>query len=185
MIKNLVDALRDTAEKIEGIEFFRYSGADKINAQNNNETIQVWVEDDIFIQYLVEKDICKATINIDILDKKYQGDKSLDIHDNTMKVAIVLMKLIDFLYPGELSVYDYSLMTLSDYTDDELYGTRLTLYVLLPSPIDECNIDEYIDDLKEWKVQQDKELDVKVPKIDISTININPTKVFKNKNGKR
>lgn len=181
MIKNLVEALRDTAEKIEGIEFFSYNGADKINAQNNNETIQVWVEDDIYIQYLVGKDVCKATINIDILDKKYQDDESLDIHDNTNKIAIVLMKLIDYLYPGELSVYDYSLITLSDYTDDELYGTRLTLYVLLPSPINECNIDEWIDDMKEWKKKDEQELNVKVPKIDINNININPIKVNKNK----
>lgn len=183
MIKNVIDAIRDVCEKVEGIQFFSYNGADKINAQNNNETIQVWVEDDIFIQYLVDKDIIKATVNLDILDKRYQGDKSLDIHDNTITLAVVIMKLLHDLYQGEVYVYDYSMMTLSDYTDDELYGTRLTMYLILPSLIDVCNIDEWIDDIKEWKKKDEQELDVKVPKIDLNNINIKPIKV--NKNGKR
>lgn len=181
MIKNVIDAIKDTCEKIEGIQFFRYDGVDKINAQNNNETIQVWVEDDIYLQYLVTKDIVKATINIDILDKVYQDNSKLDVHNNTMSIAVVLMKLIDYLYEGELSVYDYSLVTLSNYSDDNLYGTRLTLYLLLPSLINECNIDEWIDDVKEWKKEEDKEIDIDAPKIDISNININPIKVKRNK----
>lgn len=181
MIKNLIDSIKEVAEHIDGVKFFRYEGQDKLNAQNNNHTIQVYVEDDIYTEYLVTKDLVKVTMHIDILDKVYQGDSIEQVHDNTYKIAIVMMKLIERTYPSQVSLYDYSLMTLSDYTDDELYGTRLTVYLLMPSPIDECNIDDFINELNKYEEIEDKEIDIKAPQVDIDNININPIKVPKNK----
>ena len=57
MIKNLVEAIKEQARHIKNVKFFKYDGADLINAQNNNETIQIWVEDDIFSVYIVTKDL--------------------------------------------------------------------------------------------------------------------------------
>lgn len=181
MIKNLIDAIKEVAEHIDGVKFFRYDGRDKQNAQNNNKTIQIWVEDDIYTEYLITRDVVKTTIHIDILDKVYQGDIIEEVHNNTFNIAIVLMKLIEKVYPSQVSLVDYSLMTLSDYTDDELYGCRLTVYLIMPSPIDECNIDDFLNELNKYEEEEDNEIDIKAPKIDISNININPIKIPKNK----
>lgn len=180
MIKFLVDSIKEVAEHIKGVQFFNYSGVDKINAQNNNHTIQLWVEDDIYTEYLVTKDIVKMTVNIDILDKLYQGDLKQDVHDNTYKIGVVLLKLLESSFQDKISINDYSIMTLSDYSDDELYGVRLTISLFMPSPITVCNIDDYIDELNKYYKQEENQITIDTPKIDISNININPIKVKKN-----
>ena len=69
MIKELVLAIKEKAEHIKNVKFFKYEGADLINSQNNNEPIQIWIEDDVFIEYIVTKDLIKVQLNIDILEK--------------------------------------------------------------------------------------------------------------------
>ena len=69
MIYTLVNTIKEVAEHIDGVKFFRYEGQDLLNAQNNNSTIQIWVEDDIYTEYIVTKDLLKVQLNIDILDK--------------------------------------------------------------------------------------------------------------------
>jgi hypothetical protein len=178
MIQNIVEAIKEQAEHIQGVKFFRYEGQDLINAQNNNSTIQIWVEDDIYCEYLVTRDMLKVQINIDILDKYNQGDDKLLIHSNTNKIGIVLMKLMEENY--NISIYDYSLLNLSGYSDDDLYGTRLSLYLLISSPINACNIDEYIDTLNKFDEYIDDDIEIKLPEIDINNIDINPIKLKRN-----
>ena len=177
MLKNLVEAIKEQAENIKGVKFFKYEGADLINAQNNNEPIQVWIEDDIFVEYLVTKDLIKVQLNIDILDNIGDGEDTIDIHDRTTKIAIVLIKLIEENYKNILSVYDYNLLNVSHYSDDDLYGTRVSLYLTMPSPVNQCNINEFIDELNEYEKNEDKNITINKPEIDINNININPIKL--------
>lgn len=180
MIKNLVNAIKEQAEVIGGVKSFQYEGVDLINAQNNNHTIQVIVEDDIYTEYIVTKDLLKVQLNIDILDKVYQTDDKLDVHNNTMKIAIVLLKLLELNYGDFINVYDYSIMSVSKYTDDVLYGQRLSVYLHMPSPVGYCNLQEFIDLTNEYHKNEDKDIDIQAPQIDIETININPIKLKKN-----
>lgn len=179
MVKNLVEAIKEQARHIKGVKFFKYEGADLINAQNNNSTIQIWVEDDIFIEYIVTKDVIKVQINIDILDKIRENEEKVDIHDKTTKIAIVLIKLIEERYKNILSVYDFNMLNVSHYTDDCLFGTRISLYLTMPSPINFCNINDEIDNLNEYEKNEDKEININITEIDIDNININPIKLKK------
>ena len=178
MITNIVEAIQKQAEHISGIKFFRYDGVDYINAQNNNHTIQIWVEANIYSEYLITKDMVKVQLNIDILDKLYQGDDKLTVHNNTTKIAIVLIKLLERNL--NIHIYDYSLMNLSDFSDDELYGTRISLDILIGSPVNECNIDEYIDTYNKYDEYIDDDIEVKLPEINIDEIDINPVKLKRN-----
>lgn len=177
MIKNLVECIKEIAEHIKNVKSFNYEGADLINAQNNNETIQIVVEDDIFTEYLVTKDLVKVQMNIDILDNIRDGEEKVDTHDRTTKIAIVLIKLIEENYKNILSVYDYNLLNVSHYTDDDLFGTRVSLYLTMPSPINFCNINEFIDELNEYQKEEDKDITINKPEINIDNININPIKL--------
>ena len=179
MIKNLVEAIKEQAEHIKNVKHFNYEGADLINAQNNNSTIQIWIEDDIFTEYLVTKDLVKVQMNIDILDNIGDDEEKVDVHDRTTKIAIVLIKLIEENYKNILSVYDYNLLNVSHYTDDNLFGTRMSLYLTMPSPINFCNINEFIDELHEYEKNEDNEITINKPEIDIDNININPVKLKK------
>ena len=179
MLKNLVECIKENAEHIKGVKFFSYEGADLINAQNNNATIQIWVENDAFIEYIVTKDLIKIQLNIDILDKIGENEDIIDIHDRTTKIAIVLIKLIEENYKNILSVYDYNLLNVSHYTDDDLFGTRMSIYLTMPSPINFCNINEFIDELNEYEKNEDNDITINKPEIDIDNININPVKLKK------
>lgn len=179
MIKNLVNAIKEQAKHIKNVKHFNYEGADLINAQNNNSTIQIWIEDDIFTEYLVTKDLVKVQMNIDILDNIGENEEKVDVHDRTNKLGIVLIKLIEESYNGILSVYDYNLLNVSHYTDDDLFGTRMSLYITMPSPINLCNINEFIDELNEYEKNEDNDITINKPEIDIDNININPVKLKK------
>lgn len=179
MIKNLVEAIKEQAEHIKNVKHFNYEGADLINAQNNNSTIQIWIEDDIFTEYLVTKDLVKVQMNIDILDNIRDDEEKVDVHDRTNKLGIVLIKLIEENYKNILSVYDYNLLNVSHYSDDDLFGTRMSLYLTMPSPVNYCNINEFIDELNEYEKNDDNEITINKPEIDINNININPVKLKK------
>lgn len=179
MIKNLVEAIKEQAEHIKNVKHFNYEGADLINAQNNNSTIQIWIEDDIFTEYLVTKDLVKVQMNIDILDNIGDNEEKVDVHDRTNKLGIVLIKLIEDNYKNILSVYDYNLLNVSHYSDDDLFGTRMSLYLTMPSPVNYCNINEFIDELNEYEKNEDNEITINKPEIDINNININPIKLKK------
>lgn len=179
MIKNLVEAIKEQAEHIKNVKHFNYEGADLINSQNNNSTIQIWIEDDIFTEYLVTKDLVKVQMNIDILDNIGDDEEKVDVHDRTTKIAIVLIKLIEESYKNILSVYDYNLLNVSHYTDDDLFGTRMSIYLTMPSPVNECNINEFIDELNEYYKEEDKDITINKPEINIDNININPVKLKK------
>lgn len=179
MLKNLVEAIKEQAENIKGVKFFKYEGADLINSQNNNATVQVWVEDDVFIEYIVTKDLIKVQMNIDILDNIGDGEDTIDVHDRTTKIAIVLINLLEYRYKNILSVYDYNLLNVSNYTDDNLFGTRMSLYLTMPSQVNECNIKDFIDELNEYEKNEDKEIKINIKEIDINNININPVKLKK------
>lgn len=179
MLKNLVEAIKEQAENIKGVKFFKYEGADLINVQNNNVPIQVWIEDDIFVEYIVTKDLIKIQLNIDILDNIGENEEKIDVHDRTNKVGIVLIKLIEESYKNILSVYDFNMLNVSHYTDDDLFGTRMSLFLTMPSPINFCNINDEIDDLNEYEKNEDKEININITEIDINNININPIKLKK------
>ena len=179
MIKNLTEAIKEQAQHIKGVKFFRYEGADLINCQNNNATIQVFLEDDIFTEYVVTKDLVKIQLNIDILDNIGDGEDKLVVHDRTNKIAIVLIKLLEENYKGILSVYDYNMINVSHYSDDNLFGTRMSLYLTMPSPVNFCNITDFIDELNKYYKEEDKEITINKPEIDINNININPVKLKK------
>lgn len=179
MIKNLVEAIKEQAEHINGVKFFSYEGADLINAQNNNATIQIWVEDDIFIEYLTTKDLIKVQLNIDILDNIGENEEKIDVHNRTTKIAIVLIKLIEENYKGILSVYDFNMLNVSHYSDDCLFGVRISLYLTMPSLVNQCNINDFIDEMNEYYKEDDKEITINKPQIDINKLDINPIKLKK------
>lgn len=75
MIRNIINLIKREAENIDGVKTFRYEGRDLTNTQNNNSVIQINIESDIYIDYLVTKEMCKMVINLTILDNIDQTDE--------------------------------------------------------------------------------------------------------------
>lgn len=173
MIKKIIDIIGNECEKIKNVNSFKYEGKDLINALNNNSTIQVIVENDVYTDYLLTRDLCKMTLNIDILDNVFQDTTTLEVQDHCMNIAIILLHLLDNKFNNIINVEDYSIMTVDRYTDDELSGVRITLSLIMPSLITICDIDEYYDEDKKFDEYIDKNINISPNKINDDEFEIN------------
>ena len=180
MIKQLINNIKEQAEHIGGIGSFKYEGEDLINAQHNNAVIQMIVEDNIYVEYLTTKDVVRVSVNIDIFDKITDTNDKVTIHNNTFKIGVVLLKLLQSNYGNVMSINDYDFLFVSRYSDDELCGVRMSVELIMPTPITYCNIVEFIDKSNKYASVEDFEITINQPKIDVSKLDINPIKLKKN-----
>lgn len=183
MLKDIIDILKDTALKHKGVKTFRYQGDDRFNAQNNYGTFQVYVDDISLHQLNITTGIFKSEFQIYILSQPNgeSGNTILDVQNNAYTIAVNIMGKIDSeeAFKGSLSVYDYSILTLSHFTDDDSAGVKLSLVLEMPSPLNWCTLDENFND-EPWEEEPDKEIDIN--ETEVGDITITPIKLPKNRN---
>ena len=97
----------------------------------------------------------------------------MDIQNNAYTIAVDIMAYIDTqeAFQGVLSVYDYSILTLSHYTDDNASGVKLSLVLQMPSPVNLCSLDDNFND-EPYEDDEDSEIDINND--EIGDIEINP-----------
>lgn len=161
MFKQIIDYLMETALKHKAVKQSKYQRRSLINAQNNNRYIQFIIEDDPFTQYIKTSNVFTITYNIDILGFPTKDYSSLQIQSDCFQIGNEILKKID---KGEmskyLSVWDYSFLSLSNFTDDNASGQRLTLELVVPNPVNLCTLNDNFDDEVEVE-ETDIELDLK------------------------
>lgn len=178
MIKDVIDILKNISLRHKGVKTFRYQSDDYNNAQNNYKTFQVYVDDVSYHQLNITANIFKAEFQIYILGfaNGESGNTILDVQDNAYTIACDVIAKIDTdeAYRGVLSVYDYSILTLSHYTDDNSAGVKLSLVLEMPSPVNLCTLDDNFND-EPYEEDEDQEIDInneEVGEIDIQPIRL-------------
>ena len=182
MIKDIIDILKDISLRHKGVRTFRYQGDDLNNAQNNYKAFQVYVDDISHHQLNITTNIFKAEFEIYILKQPdgTSGNTVLDVQNDAYTIAVNIMAKIDTdeAFRGILSVYDYSILTLSHYTDDNAAGVKLSLVLSMPSPLNWCTLDENFND-EPYADEPDREItinDDEIGDIDINPIHLPRTK---------
>ena len=182
MLKDIIEALRHVSLTHKGVYTFRYQGDDLNNAQNNYKGYQVYVDDISLHQLNITTNIFKVEFQVYVLGHPTgeSGNTILDVQNNAYTIACDIMAKIDSdeAYRGILSVYDYSILTLSHYTDDNAAGVKLSLVLQMPSPLNWCTLDENFDE-EEHEEEQDHDIDV--PDNEVGDIDITPIKLPKNR----
>ena len=182
MLKDIIEALRHVSLTHKGVYTFRYQGDDLNNAQNNYKGYQVYVDDISLHQLNITTNIFKVEFQIYVLGHPTgeSGNTILDVQNNAYTIAVDILGKIDSddAYRGILSVYDYSILTLSHYTDDNAAGVKLSLVLQMPSPLNYCELDDNFDD-EEHEEEQDHEIDV--PDNEVGDIDITPIHLPKNR----
>lgn len=183
MLKDIIEALRHVSLTHKGVYTFRYQGDDLNNAQNNYKGYQVYVDDISLHQLNITTGIFKVEFQVYVLGHptSESGNTILDVQNNAYTIACDIMAKIDSdeAYRGILSVYDYSILTLSHYTDDNAAGVKLSLVLQMPSPLNWCELDENFDDEEH---EEEKDHDIDIPTENIGDIDITPIKLPKNRN---
>ena len=159
MYKEIINIIKDICLRYKDIETFKYQDSCFNNQQNSHKGFQVYVDDVTLSELNIETDIFKVSYEIFILNN---GNDILENQDKAFNIAVNLMAYLDNMpqYHGILSVYDYSILTISHYTDDDSSGVKLSLVLQVPSPLSLCTLqDNFLDEPKEEK--EDKEITVK------------------------
>ena len=183
MLKDVIDILKDISLRHKGVRSFRYQGDDLNNAQNNFEGYQVYVDDISHHQLNITTGIFKAEFQIYILGfaDGTSGNTILDVQNDAYTIAVDIMAFIDTQdeYRGILSVYDYSILTLSHYTDDNSAGVKLSLVLEMPSPLNWCTLDDNFNDTP-YTPDPDTPIDIPTESVP-DDLEITPIKLPRNK----
>jgi len=177
MLKDVINILKDVSLRHRGVRTFRYQGNDFNNAQNNHKTYQVYVDDVSLHELNITTNIFKAQFEVYILGFVDDDNSVLDVQNNAYTIAADILAYIDTKdeFKGIVSVYDYSILTLSHYTDDSSAGVKLSVTLEMPNPVNLCTLDDNFND--EPYEDDDKDTPIDVPTEDIGELTIKPIKL--------
>ena len=173
MLRDVVNIIKDVSLRHKGVRTFRYQSEILNNAQNNHAMYQVYVDDVSLHELNITTNIFKAKFEIYILGFVDDDTTVLEVQNNAYTVACDIMAYIDIKdeFKGVLSVYDYSILTLSHYTDDNAAGVKLSLVLQMPNPVNLCELDDNFND-EPYEDETDNEIDINNE--EIGDIDINP-----------
>lgn len=176
MLRDVINIIKDVSLRHKGVRTFRYQGDDFFNAQNNHKMYQVYVDDVSLHELNITTNIFKASFEIYILGFPDDENTVLDVQNNAYTIACDIMAYIDTQdsFLGVLSVYDYSILTLSHYTDDNAAGVKLSLTLQMPSPVNLCELEDNFND-EPYEDDEDNEIDINNE--EVGDIDINPIKL--------
>ena len=180
MLKDVINILKDVSLRHRGVRTFRYQGNDFNNAQNNHKTYQVYVDDVSLHELNITTNIFKAQFEVYILGFVDNDNSVLDVQNNAYTIAADILAYIDTKdeFKGIVSVYDYSILTLSHYTDDSSAGVKLSVTLEMPNPVNLCSLD---DNFNDEPYEDDEDTPIDVPTEDIGELTINPIKLPRNR----
>lgn len=180
MLKDVIDIIKNVSLRHKGVRTFRYQGDDLNNAQNNYKGYQVYVDDISLHELNITTNIFKANFEIYILGFVDDENTVLDVQNNAYTIACDIMAYIDNqeAFQGVLSVYDYSLLTLSRYSDDSSAGVKLSLTLQMPNPVNLCTLEDNFND-EPYEDDDDQEIDINNE--EIGDIEINPITLPRNR----
>lgn len=180
MLKDVINILKDISLRHKGVKTFKYQNDIYNNAQNNHNYYQVYVDDVSLHQLNITTNIFKASFEVYILGFVDDEHPILDVQNNAYTIAADILAYIDLKseFKGVVRVYDYSILTISHYTDDDAAGVKLSLVLEMPSPVDLCTLDDNFND-EPYEEEMDKEIDINEE--EVGDIDLNPIRLPRNK----
>ena len=167
MLEQIIEYIQDVSKKHILVNTVKYQGRININQQGNNRYMQVVIEDDVYIEQTMHPTVMAMTINMNILGFPTKDKSVLKVQSDALQVAVEILKYIeaDPTYKNRLSINEYSFMSLSDYTDDNCAGQRVTISLKFPNPINLCEYQNHFVDKVEEEKNTDREITLKPIKL--------------------
>lgn len=180
--KEIVEALINVLKRFKGVNYVKYTGDDLINQQNNNKTLQCWIDNISHSQYNLTTNINKIEFQLYILgfSTGESGNTVLDVQDECYNVAVNFLTYIDNMpqFQNLISLYDWSILTLDRFTDDSNAGVKVSVVLNAVSPINLCEYQDWFND-EPYEDDPDKEIDINVD--EVGDIDLKPIELPKNR----
>lgn len=166
MLKDVINILKDISLRHKAVRTFKYQSDIYNNAQNNHKYFQVYVDDVSLHQLNITTNIFRAEFQVYVLGFVDSDTTVLDVQNYAYTVAADIIAYIDTqeAFKGVLSVYDYSILTVSHYTDDNAAGVKLSLVLQMPNPVDLCTLEDHFND-EPYEDDEDKEIDIDINEV--------------------
>ena len=164
MIKNIIDTFYHISEKHKLIRSFKYGQISKRQGIGEENHPLVFLEDPIYLgDTRLRQGQVECIVNFEVLLTP-QALSNFQVPQLTVEdcqniayhIALNFVAKIRDMYENDetsLEVKDYSFITLENYYDNNAAGVRCTMRLLIPNPINFCDLDEHFDDDKEFKVK--------------------------------
>lgn len=184
MLKDVVNIIKNVALTHKGVRTFRYQTKMYNNAQNNFATYQAYLSDVSYHRLNITTNIFRSEFELYILGQpkvKDDEDEILRVQNDCYTIINNILARLDSLqeYKNILSLYDYDIMVLSHYSDDESAGVKCSIVLAMPSPVSLCDLDDNFND-EPYQPEPDK------PEIDVPSketpdeLTLKPIKLPKN-----
>lgn len=172
--KQIVEALIEPLKRFKGVNYVRYTGDDLINQQNNNKTLQCWIDNISMSQYNLTTNVNKIEFQVYILGFVGQDTTSLDVQDICYNVGVNYLTYIDNMpqFSNLVSLYDWSILTLDRFSNDNNSGVKLSVVLNVVSPINLCEYQNWFND-SPYEEDKDNPIDIDGDD-ELGDIDINP-----------
>lgn len=172
--KQIVEALIEPLKRFKGVNYVRYTGDDLINQQNNNKTLQCWIDNISMSQYNLTTNVNKIEFQVYILGFVGQDTTSLDVQDACYNVGVNYLTYIDNMpqFRNLVSLYDWSILTLDRFSNDNSSGVKLSVVLNVVSPINLCDYQNWFND-SPYEEDKDNPIDIDGDD-ELGDIDINP-----------
>lgn len=175
MIRDFVDIFKNLSLRHIGVRTFRYQNDTYNNAQNNHKTFQVYLDTVSLHQLNITTNIFTSSFELYILSQPdgTSGNTVEDVQTYAFTIAVDILGALENWdeFKGILSLHDYSILTLSEYSDDNSSGVKLSVVLETPSPLNLCTLDENFND---EPYEDDDDNEITINEDEIGEIEINP-----------
>ena len=182
MIKDLVEIFKNIALRHKKVKTFRYQNDLKNNAQNNFKTFQVYLDAVSLHQLNISSNVFTSSFELYILSQPNgeSGSTVEDIQTDAFTIAVDILGALDNWeeYKSVLSIHDYSILTLSEYSDDNSSGVKLSVVLETPSPLSLCTLEDNFNE-EPYKEEEDHKIDIIVN--GVGDIDIHPIRLYPNR----
>lgn len=175
MIRDFVDIFKNLSLRHIGVRTFKYQNDLYNNAQNNHKTFQVYLDTVSLHQLNITTNIFTSSFELYILSQPdgTSGNTVEDVQTNAFTIAVDILGALENWdeFKGILSLHDYSILTLSEYSDDNSSGVKLSVILETPSPLNLCTLDENFND---EPYEDDEDSEITINEDEVGEIEINP-----------
>lgn len=178
MYKQIIDFILHTALSHKAVNTAKYLDRQLINAQPTNAYIQFILEDSPYAQYHLSNNTFTVTYSADIVGFTSKDMNISEIQSLCYQIGLeVLAKIVrNKDMQRYISLYDYSFLALSHFTDDDSAGQRLTFELVVPNFVDNCSLDDNFEEV-EIEERGEDEVTLLPPAITPSELDLNPIKL--------
>lgn len=178
MYKDIVEIIKNTCLRHKGVRTFKYQSDTLNNSQNNFAPFQCYLDDISLSELNITTNIFKVSFEMYILAQANVSEERtiLDVQNDAYTVACNILAYIDGNreWSNVISVYDYSIMTLSHYTSDDSVGVKLSVTIQTPSPVNLCSLN---DNFNDEPYTAPEEPEITINKDEVGEITLKPIKL--------